>query len=244
MRASVSAAARPLLSGKRLLTTLGLWIVVTGAIAVLTFLLFHIATSSLTAIIVAEAYTLLIIALVIVLRPRFSEIVALRSCRLLDIALAIFVCLVAYAVTALIQGLLAPRAWTTALSILGAIGADDGRLASGGALIRVIIIARACVLAAIGEELLFRGAFYTWLRQRLSARAAIVISAAAFAVIHGFPQILLLAFFIGVGFGWVRERSQSIVPSIVVHVLHNVILISLSYVLSGWTARLPQWGSS
>jgi membrane protease YdiL (CAAX protease family) len=240
----VGTAATPRLSGKRLLTTLALWMVASGVIATLTFSLFHIATSSLTAIIVAEAYTLLVIALVIVLRPRFREIVALRSCRILDIALAILVCIAAYVITAFIEGLLAPRTWTAALSILVAIGSDDGRLASGGALLRVIIIARACVLAAIGEELLFRGALHTWLRQRLSARATIVISGVAFALIHGFPQILPLVFCIGAGFGWLRERSQSIVPGIVAHALHNLILISLSYVLSGWTARLPQWGSA
>jgi membrane protease YdiL (CAAX protease family) len=233
-----------LLSGKRLLASVGLWIVATGAIAGLTRAIFHSATNILTPVIVAEAYTLLIVAFIVVLGPRFSESVAFRSCRILDITLAAFACLAAYAVTALIQGLLAPRSWAAALSILTAIGSDDGRLASSGTLLRLVIIVRACLLAAVGEEMLFRGALHTWLRQRFSAPATIMISAAAFCLIHGFPQILPLAFTLGTGLGWIRERSRSIVPGIVIHAIHNATLVCISFELTRWTARLPQWGAS
>jgi len=45
----------------------------------------------------------------------------------------------------------------------------------------------------------------------------------------------------GIGFGWIRERSGSTVPAIIVHALHNALMIALSYALTGWTARLPPW---
>ena len=114
--------------------------------------------------------------------------------------------------------------WAVALveliAILQAMGSDDGRLATAGPAVAGIIVIRACVLAALGEEALFRGVLYTWLRQRLPAGAAIPVSAAAHAAIHGFPAILPLAFILGLGFGWVRERSGSTVPTVVVHAVH------------------------
>jgi membrane protease YdiL (CAAX protease family) len=50
------------------------------------------------------------------------------------------------------------------------------------------------LLAPLGEELLFRGALFTWLRRRLSSGATVALTAAVFAAIHGFPVILPLAF--------------------------------------------------
>jgi hypothetical protein len=124
------------------------------------------------------------------------------------------------------------------------MGSDDGRLATTGPAVAAIIIIRACLLAALGEEALFRGVLYTWLRRRLRASAAIPVTAAAHAAIHGFPAILPLAFILGLGFGWVRERSGSTVPTIIVHAVHNAALIGWSYYATGWTARLPTWGGS
>ena len=122
------------------------------------------------------------------------------------------------------------------------MGSDDGRLATAGPAVAGIIVFRACLLAALAEEGLFRGVLYTWLRQRLPASAAIPVSAAAHAAIHGFPAILPLAFIMGLGFGWVRERSGSTVPTVIVHAVHNAALIGWSYYATGWTARLPAWG--
>jgi membrane protease YdiL (CAAX protease family) len=144
-------------------------------------------------------------------------------------------------VTGLIQSLIAPQSWAAARAILPAMFSDDGRLASAGPTMTVVILVRACGLAAIGEELLFRGALYAWLRPRLSAPATIVITAAAFAAIHGLPPILPLAFAMGLGFGWIRERSGSTVPTIIIHALHNALMIALSYALTSWSARLPPW---
>ena len=238
----------PLITGRQLLAALGVWLLTSGVAAGATVLaLRSLAPDSasdpntLAPIIVAEVYALLIAALAIVLRPRFREVVALRRPAARDVALAIAVCTAAYLMTGLIQSLMAPESWTAALAILPAVFSDDGRLAIAGPVMTAVILVRACGLAAIGEELLFRGALYAWLRRRLSSTATIVISAAAFAPIHAFPPILPLAFAIGIGFGWIRERSGSTVPLIIVHALHNALMVALSYALTGWTARLPPW---
>jgi membrane protease YdiL (CAAX protease family) len=150
--------------------------------------------------------------------------------------------MVAYLVTAAVQSVGGPWPWSSAIVILKAMGSDDGRLATASPAVAAIIVVRACILAAFGEEMFFRGVLYAWLRRRLSAKTAIPVSAAAHAAIHGFPAILPVAFAIGLGFGWVRERSGSTVPTIVTHAVHNAVMIAWAYQLTGWTARLPTWG--
>jgi membrane protease YdiL (CAAX protease family) len=238
----------PLITGRQLLAALGVWLLASSVAAGATVLALRSLVPNsasnpniLSPIIVAEVYALLIAALAVVLRPRFRELVALRRPAARDVALAAAACAAAYPVTGLIQALIAPQSWTAALAILPAMFSDDGRLASAGPTMTAVILIRACGLAAIGEELLFRGTLYAWLRRRLSATTTIVITAAAFAAIHGFPPILPLAFAIGIGFGWIRERSGSTVPAIIVHALNNALMIALSYSLTGWTARLPPW---
>ena len=98
-----------------------------------------------------------------------------------------------------------------------------------------------CVLAPLTEELLFRGVLFGWLRQRLSPSLTIAITSIAFAAIHAYPPILPLAFATGVALGWIRERSGSVAPTIVIHVVHNVLLVTFAYATVGWGARLPPW---
>jgi membrane protease YdiL (CAAX protease family) len=56
---------------------------------------------------------------------------------------------------------------------LFSIATDMNRLGAASAVSLFLIILRAGLLAGIGEELLFRGALYGWLRSRWSARVAI-----------------------------------------------------------------------
>jgi len=230
-------------TGRRLLVSIGLWLVAAVTVCTTTVLAARrIGVADVTAIVVAEVYVLLIAALVVVMRPRTAQALGLVRCRLADIGLAVAACGAAYLVTAALQSAGGPWPWSSAIEILKGMGSDDGRLATASPAIAAIIAVRACVLAAFGEEMFFRGVLYAWLRQRLSAKAAIPVSAAAHAAIHGFPAILPLAFAIGLGFGWVRERSGSTVPTIVVHAVHNAVMIVWAYQLTGWMARLPTWG--
>jgi hypothetical protein len=234
-----------MVTGKRVLLALALWLfaaVVIGAATV--FAARGNDAAAVTAIVVSEVYTLLIVALAIVFRPRTAEALGLVGCRRADVGLAFAACGGAYLLTAAIQSAAGPWPWSSSIAILKAMGSDDGRLATAGPAVAAIIIIRACLLAALGEEALFRGVLYTWLRRRLRASAAIPVTAAAHAAIHGFPAILPLAFILGLGFGWVRERSGSTVPTIIVHAVHNAALIGWSYYATGWTARLPTWGGS
>lgn len=232
-------------TGKRLLLALGLWLLAAVIIGTATFFAARSSgAASITAIVVAEVYTLLIVALMIVFRPRTAQALGLVRCRLADIGLAFAAVGGAYLIASAIQSTVGPWPWSSSIPILKAMGSDDGRLATAGPAVTGIIVIRACLLAALAEEMLFRGVLYTWLRQRFTATAAIPVSAAAHAVIHGFPAILPLAFILGLGFGWVRERSGSTVPTVIVHAVHNAALIGWSYYATGWTARLPTWWGS
>ena len=232
-------------TGKRVLLAFGLWLLAAVVIGTATaFVARSIDAAAVTAIVVGEVYTLLIVALMIVFRPRSAQAMGLVRCRLANVGLAFAVCGGAYFVAAAIQSAVGPWPWSSSIAILKAMGSDDGRLATAAPAVAGIIVIRACLLAALAEETLFRGVLYTWLRQRLPAGAAIPVSAAAHAAIHGFPAILPLAFILGLGFGWVRERSGSTVPTVIVHAIHNAALIGWSYYATGWTARLPTWGGS
>jgi membrane protease YdiL (CAAX protease family) len=232
-----------IVTGRRLLLALGVWMLVSGISGTITVLAARsVSVADVTALVVAEIYTLLIAVLVIVMRPSSAQALGLVRCRFGDVGLAALACGGAYLVTAALQSIGGPWPWSSAIAILTAMGSDDGRLATAGPVAAGVIIVRASLLAAVGEEVLFRGALYAWLRQRTAAGVAIAVSAAAHAAIHGFPAILPLAFVMGLGFGWVRERSGSTVPTIIVHALHNAGLIVWAYFVAGWTARLPAWG--
>lgn len=92
----------------------------------------------------------------------------------------------------------------------------------------VLVFLGAAVVAPIGEELVFRGVLARGLATRLPASAAIAISAAVFSLYHlALPQ-LGPAFTIGLALAFVALRADSIIPSIVVHMINNAIVIALS----------------
>jgi hypothetical protein len=89
----------------------------------------------------------------------------------------------------------------SAVDIILGIGSDGGRLADAGIWTTALVFFRILILVPLGEEFLFRGALFSSIRRRLSARMTIGTTAVLFAVIHGFPIILLAALLFGPGNG-------------------------------------------
>ena len=96
-------------------------------------------------------------------------------------------------------------------------------------------VAATLILAAVIEEVLFRGVLQGLLRRFLPSSVALSIAAVLFAVVH-----------IGNGFGWLQiapilasglvygaffERTRSLAPPIAAHVAHNALFIL--YVILG-----------
>jgi sodium transport system permease protein len=81
------------------------------------------------------------------------------------------------------------------------------------------------LLPALCEELAFRGLILRGLHTRFRPRSAVLVSAFLFALYYMNAFLFLPAFFLGVALGLLTRRSQSLVPAIALHALHNGILI-------------------
>jgi CAAX protease family protein len=90
-------------------------------------------------------------------------------------------------------------------------------------------------LAPLLEELFFRGMLYPLLRRAYGIWAAVAVTAAAFAAIHG-AQLgnawapLLSIFVVGVVLTLVREHTGSVAASFLVHCGYNFTLFSMLWI--------------
>ena len=126
-------------------------------------------------------------------------------------------------------------AWAPLAEELVWVGRDNGRLGSLDPVTTAITLVRGTLLAALGEELLFRGALFGWLRACLPAWPTIVLTATLWTAMHvgllvALPYVLVQ----GLGLGWLRERSGSVVPGMVFHAVHNSVLFAAVFALVGW----------
>jgi uncharacterized protein len=79
------------------------------------------------------------------------------------------------------------------------------------------------ILPGVAEELFFRGFMQTRLRERWRSWVAVLVSAAAFGLIHGDPLHAPLALALGVWLGLVCERTGSVWPGVIAHVVNNAV---------------------
>lgn len=89
-----------------------------------------------------------------------------------------------------------------------------------------------CLVAPLAEEVVFRGAMLTALRDN---RYAILISALFFAAVHMNPAQMPHALLVGLLLGWLYMRTGSIVPGLLVHWVNN----TAAYVALGMFPMLP-----
>ena len=76
------------------------------------------------------------------------------------------------------------------------------------------------ILTAILEELLFRGFILGMFLKCYDNKVAILFSAIIFAIVHE-PIAIAMAFGIGLIYGWLRVRTGSIIPSMILHAIWN-----------------------
>ena len=105
--------------------------------------------------------------------------------------------------------------------------ATSEMLPSGGPELFMYYLA-LCVMPAVAEELLFRGAFQGLMRPCGSA-AAIFAPALLFGVLHLDLAQGLTAFACGVFLGWLAERSGSILPGMLLHLVNNALAFLTIY---------------
>jgi membrane protease YdiL (CAAX protease family) len=81
------------------------------------------------------------------------------------------------------------------------------------------------VFAPIFEEIVFRGLFFATLRCRFGFVASALISSSVFAVAHGYGVLgFASVLWSGMLWAWVYERSGSVLPGILAHILNNAVV--------------------
>lgn len=89
----------------------------------------------------------------------------------------------------------------------------------------------AAIFGPIAEEIFFRGFMYPAVKKKLGIFGAVMVTSTIFAFLHahlvGFLPIMAL----GVLLAYLYEKTGSLVSSMVVHVIHNVGMVFLVFVM-------------
>jgi len=85
------------------------------------------------------------------------------------------------------------------------------------------LIALYSLAPAVFEEIAFRGVMFDRLRLVLGEREGWLVQAAFFSVLHLSPVIFPTHFAMGLIFGWLRIRTGSLLPGMVLHFAWNAV---------------------
>lgn len=85
----------------------------------------------------------------------------------------------------------------------------------------VIEILNTAVLTGLVEEIFFRGLALSRLKRGMSRVAAVVVSAVIFGLFHGAFIAVCYATVLGLIFGFLAERHNSILPTVICHMFFN-----------------------
>lgn len=100
-----------------------------------------------------------------------------------------------------------------------------------------VALLRTALLPALTEEWICRGVLWIAVRRAVGERSTIVVTAALFAGMHmleGWFFSVPHRFVVGLLLGWLRARTESLVPGVVAHFAHNAAcLVLLDRVLAG-----------
>lgn len=91
------------------------------------------------------------------------------------------------------------------------------------------MVAAGGVIAPLGEEALYRGVLYGWLRRKWGPLAGTIVSALIFGISHWNPYWAAFATVIGVVLAVVYEKSGSLWPPILLHMSYNCTGIVVLY---------------
>jgi sodium transport system permease protein len=99
------------------------------------------------------------------------------------------------------------------------------------------ILALLALLPAICEELAFRGFVLAGLRRMNDRLLAILVSSLFFAIAHPVLQQSITAFALGLVVAFIALRTNSIVPCMFFHFVHNSLQLSAG----NWAAKPADW---
>ena len=96
-----------------------------------------------------------------------------------------------------------------------------------------MIVLMICVQPAVVEELAFRGVVFGALRPTLSTAEAVFVSAGMFMILHLSPGAFPHTFAMGVVAGFLRARTDSLLPGVLMHFVHNLLCVVVDYPPTG-----------
>ena len=91
----------------------------------------------------------------------------------------------------------------------------------------IAIIIFGVLVGPVAEEVLFRGFLQPVLKDIMGSTRAIALTSLLFALVHFNAYILLQIFILGVLLGYLYEKTNTLVASISVHILHNTVSLSV-----------------
>ena len=86
----------------------------------------------------------------------------------------------------------------------------------------------ATIVSPVVEEIFFRGYIFRALAVRKGVLLAYVISAGAFAAVHGLPTLFPALFVLGLFFAFAYRHSGNLLASITAHALNNGVVYGLA----------------
>lgn len=95
----------------------------------------------------------------------------------------------------------------------------------------ILVFIAIAVLAPLAEELLFRGFIFRGMRQKLPFWPAALIVSLLFALAHGQVNVGLDVFALSIVLCWLREKTGSLWPGIILHASKNALALILIFVL-------------
>ena len=227
-------------SGREILFTLGLWIIMAGSIGTTTYWGLGWMAPRWTGdgpvlTIVAEVYALFLVAAGMAFGGfrRLRDNAQFRYTSVRDVLLGLGAWALAIGASIVVGIAISPIAGSLTESLGRAlhVATDISRLPNADTTIWLLIAIRACVLVPLAEELLFRGLLFGWLRARLSFTRTALITSALFSVMHVYPVLFPAAFIAGLFAAWVRERTGSSFNFVVAHAANSVTFLAAAYVI-------------
>ncbi len=170
----------------------------------------------------------------LIIRGNDPSMYGKRRIGALSILLSVIIGIGAFLISTGINGVM--------LLIADSLGANTGAFASelppmrGASIISSILL--ICVVPAVTEEWLFRGALLnSW--RGLGRRRAIWLTAALFTLMHtqpiSIPSFLFLAYIMGA----MAYDSRSVYPAMIVHFMNNLISLTISSLPSSTLSTGP-----